>query len=188
MKKTINEDFKILERPGYSGRQISERIKQWNEKYGKNNWDMKWKWGEIWLDFEGACRIYEDAYYEDSFNKEKIWKEIFSKAYDVYDNAETNIDSGFDYNIQEAFSTHIQDIAVRNVGKRRGWKFKGDELIQIRGPESEGYQLSPGRVPFHMPKMIIRPDIIPPWADPNSTEAWYQNAKYLVLLKNDNLD
>jgi len=40
----------------------------------------------------------------------------------------------------------------------------------------------PGIVPFHIPEMIIRPDILPSWADPNSVEAFYQNNKHLILI------
>ena len=174
--------MQIIERPGYSGRRKTERTKEWNSKYGEGNWDYMWKWEELWLDFEGACRIYEDAYFQDSFNREDLWKHLFSIASEFYDNVETNVDSGYNYNIQEAYSTHIQDIAARNVGRRRGWKLEGNRLVQIRGPDSEGHQLMPGIVPFHEPERIIEPRIeIPKWAGHNSVESWYQNAKHLVL-------
>lgn len=175
--------MQLIERPGYSGRKKFERIKHWNEQYGEGNWTLIWKWGELLLNFQQACLIYEDAYYHDSFIREELWKQIFQKAYDVFDNAETNIQSGLDYTIQEAYSTHLQDISVRRVGIRRGWKFHGDRLIQIRSKDTEGYLLSPGIVPFHIPEMIERPDILPSWAEPNSVEAFYQNNKWLTLLE-----
>ena len=173
--------MELVERPGYFGKKKQERIDFYNSKYGENNWALAWKFGEILLNFGEACLVYEDAYYEDSFKREKLWKNLFSKASDFYDNAETNVNSGLDYTIQESFSTHLQDIAVRRVGVRRGWKCKGDRLIQIRGEESEGYLLMPGIVEFHELSLIIFPDISPKWAHENSVEAFYQNNKYVIV-------
>ena len=42
---------------------------------------------------------------------------------------------------------------------------KGDRLIQIRGPESEGHLLMPGLVKFHEIGMIERPNIDSKWED-----------------------
>jgi hypothetical protein len=171
----------LVERPGYIGKRKAEKYAAWDAKHGKDNWIFAWKWGELLLDFEKACKIYEDAYFMDSLRREAEWLELFENARDFFDNAETNVNSGLDYKVQEAASVHIQDIAVRNVGMRRGWKCKGDRLIQIRGPESEGYWLMPGLVRFHMPHLIERPDILPSWANPDSTEAFYQNNRWLAL-------
>lgn len=173
--------MQLIERPGFIGRKKEKKYKEWNEKFGREKWGFVWKWGELLIDFEQACLIYEDAYYKDSFEREDLWKHLFSKAKNFYDNAETNIKSGTDYLIQEAYSTHIQDISVRRIGIRRGWEMKGDKLIQIRGPESEGYKLMPGKVKFHEIEKIERPDILPFWAEPNSVEAFYQNNRWLYL-------
>src|SRR3990167_2717471 len=177
------EDFELIERPGYLGRKKRERHEEWDRKFGKNNWTFVWKFGERQLSFEEACLVYEDAYLRDSSDRkrEKIWKDLFANAWDVYDNSETNVNSGSDYTIQEAYSTHLQDIAIRRVGIRRGWKFKGEKLIQVRGSESEGYLLMPGIVRFHFPKMIKMPDgvnLAPSWAHPKSVESFYQNNRW----------
>jgi hypothetical protein len=173
--------MRLIERPGYIGRKKEEKHAQWNKKYGEGNWKFIWRWGEILIGFEQACRIYEDAYYHDSFKREPLWKDLFSKAKDFFDNAESNVNSGLDYKIQEAYSTHIQDIAIRNVAWRRGWKMKGNRLIKVRGPESKGHELMPGKVRFHLPELIERPNLLPSWAEPNSTEAFYQNNRWLVI-------
>ena len=173
--------MELIERPGFIGRKKQEKYKEWNEKYGEDNWGFIWKWGGLLIDFKQACLTYEDAYYKDSFERERLWKNLFFKAKDFYDNVETNVNSGTNYSIQEAYSTHLQDIAVRRVGLRRGWKMKGTRLIQIRGPESEGHELMPGKVKFHEPEKIERPDMLPWWAEPNSAEAFYQNNRWLFV-------
>jgi hypothetical protein len=175
--------LKRIERPGYMGKRRIEKYLEFDKKYGKGNWEIVWEWGEMILDFKGACKIYEDAYFFDSMNRVDLWKHIFSIASNVYDNNTTNINSGLDYKIQEAISIHIQDIAVRNVGLRRGWKFKGDQLIQIRGPKTEGYELMPGIVPFHNPELILAPNIAPKWAGERSVESFYQNNRWLVVKR-----
>ena len=173
--------MELIERPGYSGKRKKERHEEWDKRFGKGKWRFIWSWGDILIDFEQACLIYEDAYFQDSFKREKLWKSLFSIASDFYDNAETNVNSRLDYNIQEAISTHIQDIAVRRVGIRRGWKCSGSRLVQIRGKESEGFHLMPGVVEFHLPRMIEKPYIQPKWASPTSVESFYQNNKWLAI-------
>ena len=186
--KMDSENVELIERPGYLGRKKQERHEEWDKEFGKNNWTFVWKFGERQLSFEEACLVYEDAYLRDSSDRkrEKIWKDLFANARDVYDNSETNVNSSLDYTIQEAYSTHLQDIAIRRVGIRRGWKFKGEKLIQVRGPGSEGYLLMPGIVRFHSPKMIEMPDgvnLAPSWAHPKSVESFYQNNRWLARKK-----
>jgi len=171
----------LIKRPGYVGKRKSERYRGWDEEFGKGNWELIWIFGESLLDFNQACMIYTDAYYHDSFKREKLWRKIFRIGEDVYDNSTSNVSSGLDFNVQEATSTHIQDIAVRWVGLRRGWTFQGNHFVQIRGPESEGYELTPGVVEFHEPELIIPPDISPKWASPSSVEAFYQNNRFLAI-------
>jgi len=175
--------MKLIKRPRYIGKEKEEKYKEWNEQYGKGNWYFKWKFGEHLLDFWQACLIYEDAYFMDSLKREKLWKHLFSIAKNFYDNSQTNIDSGLNYNVQESSSTHLQDIAVRRVGIRRGWKMEGKIYVQIRGPESKGYELMPGKIDFHLPKLIEKPDISPIWANPKSVESFYQNNRWLTIIK-----
>src|SRR3989344_2286815 len=180
----LMENPKLIERPGYLGRKKLERHKEWDEKFGIGDWEFVWKFGNNFTDFLGACQIYEDAYFQDSFKREDLWRRIFENAHDVFDDAETNVNSELNYEIQEAYSTHLQDISVRRIGIRRGWKFKGNRLIQIRGQESEGYLLMPGNVPFHFPELIEQPNISPKWAQPESVEAFYQNNRWISLRTN----
>lgn len=176
-------EIELVEKPGFLGRRRTEKQEQWNKKYGKGKWELVWRVGDLVLDFKDACKIYEDAYFMDSYEREELWRNLFSQARDFFDNAETNVNSGTDYMIQEAYSHHLQDIAVRNVGIRRGMKMTGNELIQIRGPETKSYELMPGIVEFHEPKLIETPRIHPEWARPNSVEAFYQSNRWLAINK-----
>ncbi|MDD5746935.1 MAG: hypothetical protein PHO30_06725, partial [Candidatus Omnitrophica bacterium] len=50
-----------------------------------------------------------------------------------------------------------------------------------RGPQSEGYFLNPGYVPFHRPELIIQPQLAG-WWKPYSIEGFYQSAKAIILI------
>jgi NAD dependent epimerase/dehydratase family enzyme len=92
--------------------------------------------------------------------------------------------SGQDYTKQEAFSTHIQDIAVRNVLRRLGVQFTGKngKLLQIRSSDSEGFKYGPGNIPFAWPHLIQQPSLCPKWANQGSVEDLWQSNKMLQIL------
>jgi hypothetical protein len=173
--------WKTLERPGYFGKKRDEIFRQYSEKYGADGWRTMWQWnGEIvpWL---VACHIYEDGYYADSFKREDLWRELSHTAKDVYDYNPADVESGLDYTVQKGIATHLQDISIRRVVMRRGWKFEGDKLVQIRShSEYWGENLSPGRVEFHLPELIIAPHI-ESWWDNNSIEDFYQSNKIIQV-------
>tara|TARA_Y100000034_G_C6886703_1_gene407204 strand:+ start:1335 stop:1862 length:528 start_codon:yes stop_codon:yes gene_type:complete len=173
--------MKIIGRPGFLGEKKEEKHREYDETYGADNWEMGWWWNERLINFETACQIYEGGYYHDSFNREELWEKLISKARDVYDHKESNIQSGLDYSIQEGTSTHIQDISIRNVVLKRGWEFEGKELIQIRGHSTYwGNNLSPGKVPFHLPDKIYKPNI-EGWWKVDSVEDFYQSNRVLII-------
>lgn len=175
-------EWKTIDRPGFAGKKRDELRKQYDNTYGKENWRIAWQWGDEAVEKELAWQMYEDGYYKDSYNREYLWKELISKASDVYDHQESDAESGLDYLIQNGKSTHLQDISIRRVLLRRGWKFQGSELIQIRSHASYwGKMLSPGRVPFHEPQMIVVPHL-KSWWDENSIEDFYQSNKILQVL------
>jgi len=119
--------WKPILRPGSFGDKRDEIFKSYDATYGADNWGLGWIWnGEI-IPYDKVCKLYEGAYLADSFKRKDIWEELRSIAYDVYDDNKSNVGSGRDYTIQETDSTHIQDIAVRNVFFRRGWDFEGDK-------------------------------------------------------------
>ncbi len=173
--------WRIVARPGYSGKKKYERHANWDKKYGKDNWRTVWKWNGAIITRESAYQLYEDGYYHDSFNHEKTWQELLNVARDVYDLESKDTESGLDYLIQNGIATHLQDISIRRVLLRRGWNFHGEELVKIRGHEEYwGNLFSPGKIPFHLPDLIESAHI-EGWWDYNSIEDFYQSNKVLQV-------
>lgn len=176
-----------IARPGYLGKHRDEKLKEWDALFGKGNWRLVWIFGDTRLDFLGACRVYEDAYYEYLKKYPQILEALVVEASEVYDDEPSNVACGLDYSKQETTRTHVQDIAIRSCLARMGQQFRGTQLIRIRqekGNHPLSVALSPGRVPFHRPELIIRPSIIPAWAHANSVEDFYQSNRYLQAIDN----
>lgn len=168
-------------RPGYFGRRRDEKIEMLNVRFGPGNWRLVWKFNNQPYSFEAACRLfYEESYYRHLSNMDVDFICSFGEC---IDNARTNVASGLDYTKQEAFSTHIQDIAVRNVLVRLDRKFEGpaDRILVIRSADSEGFRFNPGNVPFFEPGMIIQPELAPSWAKAGSVEAFWQSNKFVQI-------
>lgn len=180
-----------VERPGYLGKHRDEKFKKWDTKYGKGNWRLGWVFGSARLDFLGACRVYEDAYYEFLLKRPDILIQLVEEASDVYDDEPSNIHCGLDYTKQETKRTHVQDIAIRSCLARMGTWFTGEELIHIRqekGNHPLSVTLSPGRVPFHQPGLIHKSSMAPKWANIGSVEDFYQSNRYLQVKANPVLE
>lgn len=175
---------KLIERPGYFGRAKDQKIADLNKKYGEGKWRLVWVGGgDTRYEFLAACRyFYERSYFE--FLKERPAEVDYICTFgECYDNAISNIDCGLDYAKQEAYSTHIQDIAIRNVLHLLGRKFEGSltNLLQIRSTDSNGYKYGPGNVPFARKEMIIAPSIKPSWAKDGSVEDFWQSNKHIEI-------
>ena len=177
-------------RLGYFGRRRDQIIQSFNDKYGEGNWELRWCTEACpdGLTFESACI----AYYEYSYI---VWFEGHSDEVDFVcsfgeciDNAATNVQSGCDYTKQEAFSTHIQDIAVRNVLKCLNRKFEGssDNILVIRSSDSNGHKYGPGNIPFYSRSgiQIEQPSLCPKWANRGSVEDFWQSNKWLFVREN----
>lgn len=176
-----DELWKTIERPGNLGKERDTRYAMWDERYGKGNWRIMWVWNGRIITREFAYQLYEDGYYTDSFKREELWKELVSVAGEVYDIEPEDVQSGLDYLVQKAATTHLQDITIRRVVWRRGWHFQGDELVQIRGRKSYwGLKLGPAKVPFHLPHLITEPHL-KGWWDYNSIEDFYQSNRVLQV-------
>lgn len=170
-------EWVTIERPHYLGKHRNEIFKEWDEEYGKGNWRLVWKVGEILVDFLGVCALYEDAYFEFLRSRSKILKQLILEASNVYDDEPSNVESGFDYTKQETRLTHIQDIAIRRSLIRLGLWFRGKELIRVRqekGTHPLSITLSPGRVPFHRKDLILQPEIEGWWYG-ETVESFYQS-------------
>lgn len=178
---------RLVEQPGYFGKSKNKKIAKYNSQFGRGNWTIVWStpWGV--MDFFPACRyLYERSYYEYLKDKPEDL-EFITSFREVIDNDVTNVDSGCDYLIQEAKSTHIQDIAVRNILNVFNLEFKGvkDELLVIRGHDSNGYKYGPGNVPFLDKKWILQNDLKPEWANEGSVEHFWQANKWIASLSKE---
>lgn len=179
-------DFKILSRPGYFGRKRDEKHAQFNAKWGTGNWTLIWHVPDHGKhEFKDACKnFYEESYFR--YFKDRPEDVDFACTYgECIDNAPTNVESGMDYTKQEAFSTHIQDIALRNVLHRLGRKFEGpkDKILVIRSKDTDGIRFGPGEVPFMNPEWIEQPSLCPKWATAGSVEDFWQSNKFLAIKK-----
>ncbi len=172
--------WQTIDRPSYFGKQRDEKFRAYDARYGKDKWRIAWTWLHQTIDFQTACMLYEDGYYQDSFTRTQVWDDLLHSASDVYDYSLEDMAAGIDYQIQNGQGTHLQDIAIRRVVLRRGWKFEGTEPVQVRGRNGWGKHLSPGHVPFHMPENIVVPHITG-WWDDSSIEDFYQSNKVLQI-------
>ena len=177
-------DWQTIKRPGYFGRKRDEIVSGYDREFGVNNWRLVWATGfdsgSQRATFFNACRMfYEESYYRYlSCRPEEL--AIICAYQNCVDNASSNVSAGLDYMHQEADSTHIQDIAIRNVLRRCDRWFEGfGKILTIRGPDSKGFRFNPGNIPFAWPHLIATPSLAPSWAKPGSVEDFWQSNKYL---------
>src|ERR1019366_3836253 len=187
--------WKFLKRPGMFGTRRDLIINSMNDVHGKDNWRLVWLacphpddyTASVPYDFLTACKfMYETSYYQYMRYLLNAHMQDLCSFGDCYDNAVTNVDSGNWYSVQEASSTHIQDIAIRNVLYSMNLKFEGPKhkLIQIRHSVNKHYLstlLSPGTVPYYEPKNIIQPSLRPKWAEKGSVEDFWQSNKWIQV-------
>jgi len=179
------EEWRDIGRPGPLGKRRDEKFQEWDNMYGQDNWRLMWKVGDRYVDFNGACELYEEAYYRFLNSNPEVVQQLIQDAANVYDDNPSNIESGFDYNKQETVRTHLQDIAIRCALKRLGVWFQGKKLIQIRHDRGEhelSMTLSPGKVPFHMPDIFDSSEL-EGWWDPGSVESLYQSFRVLQVKR-----
>ena len=176
--------WKLLYRPGFFGRRRDAIVLKLNTEYGKGNWSLVWVSENFPpMEFAMACKHhYEMSYLMWFMEHEEELDRVCSYG-ECIDNAPTNVQSGCDYTKQEAFSTHIQDIAVRNVLKMLDRKFEGpaDKILVIRSADSEGYRYGPGNIPYFDAGYIQQPSMAPQWAKPGSVEDFWQSNKYVAV-------
>jgi hypothetical protein len=174
-------------RPGFFGRRRDDKIRKLNEFYGQGNWRLIWTDGQRELEFAEACSaFYEEAYFC-HLSKQLDDLDFICSFGECIDNAPTNVSSGLDYTKQEAFSTHIQDIVIRNVIKRLGRSFTGsaDKILVIRTKDDNGHRFGPGNIPFYNSDLIMIPSLRPGWAGKGSVEDFWQSNKILQARKLD---
>ncbi len=184
------DNWKPLYRPGYFGRRRDEKIAKLNETYSEGNWELRWRLSPtLDLTFNDACIVCYESSYLHWFRQHPEELDVICAYSEVIDNAITNIESGTDYEHQEAFSTHIQDIAIRNVlalNNRKFTVYDGGKLanvLTIRSSDSNGYKYGPGNIPFFDSSKIEQPSLAPRWAKAGSTEDFWQSNKYVFVRR-----
>lgn len=182
--------WRNVERPGYFGKRRDTAHARFDAQHGAGNWRIAWVIAgyplgtpDLAFDFVHACRLlYEESYFQ--YLKDRPDDVDFICEFtECIDNSPTNVHSGLDYTAQEASSTHIQDIAVRNVLHKLGRSFTGErtELLVIRSADSNGYRFGPGNVPFYRKEIITQPSRCPTWANAGSVEDFWQSNKWLQV-------
>jgi len=176
----VDYEWKTIGRVGFFGKKRDKLHKEFDEQYGIGKWRLTWNVNGMLYPFEHAILLYEDAYYRYFLKDPSVIHRLTERAGNVYDNAESNINSGYDYSIQETDSNHYQDIAVRRCVLRWGLQFQGYKLVQIRHDSEDivGALLSPGYIEFHRPNLILEPHLKGWWED-NSVECFWQSNKTL---------
>ena len=178
-------------RPGYFGRERDKKIAEFNERFKEGNWRIVWRveyaaqsYG-VSTDFLAACINYYEKSYLEYLSKRKPDVDYICSFGECIDNSPTNVASGLDYTKQESYSTHIQDIAIRNVLRKLGRRFEGpaDKILVIRGEETEGFRFGPGNIPFYNPALITQPSLVPAWAKPGSVEDFWQSNKWVQVYR-----
>ncbi len=178
--KKIIDGWAILGRPGHAGRKKALRRTELENKFGKGNWKIVHLIDGKLLSQDEALDYLEEGYNQFFKKNTELLDWLILTAQDIYDTAPSNIDSKFDYSIQETETAHLNDIAIRRVIKRLGKEFQGSKLLQIHGEDSEGFVLTTGQVPFHKLDLIYSPQI-KGWWNKNSIEAFWQSNKVLVV-------
>jgi nicotinate-nucleotide adenylyltransferase len=178
--------WQIVGRPGFAGHRRDELARRRDARWGADRWRIAYLWEGRVIGRDAALALYEDAYVEHLRAHPAVLDWLCRAASDVYDTATSNVRSGVDYHAQEGGPTRLQDVAIRRALGRLGRRFQGEQLLQVRGRQSPGYVLNPGRVAFHLPGRIVQPGL-PGWWDRGSIEEFWQSNKVLVARADDPL-
>jgi hypothetical protein len=180
---TESVEWQTVGRPGYFGSRRDEKHHNFDKAFGIGKWRLVWTLAdEPPLTFVDACRSYYEESYVRWLQDRPDLVDHICRFHNCIDNSPTNVNSGLDYSIQEARSTHIQDIAVRNALVRLGRWFESPDpthILEIRSSSSNGFVYGPGNVPFFDPSLIVSPRLTPTWANRDSVECFWQSNKFL---------
>jgi hypothetical protein len=148
---------------------------------------MAWQvQGQLW-DFQAVIAQYEEAYRQFFLARPHVFDWLQRDAAEVYDYWPSEV-GVYCYRQQHNDHNHFHDIALRRSIRALGGQFRGNQLIQIRGPWSRApihplaWILSPGYVPFH------RPDLMPSvelkgWWQSGSIESFYLSTRVIQVIE-----
>lgn len=179
------DDWRVVGRPGRLGSGRSQRVQEWDHSFGTSGWRLAWLIRDRYHDNNASLSLYEDAYFHVLRENDEIRESLVRTARDVYVSDLSDVKSGLDYRAQNAPAHHLEDIAVRRSLVRMGRWFRGDDLVRLSGvdkdpaPSPVRLALSPHRLPFHRPDLIVQPELDGWWL-PGTVESFYQSNKYLL--------
>ncbi|WP_203741906.1 hypothetical protein [Actinoplanes cyaneus] len=179
------DGWRIMERPGRLGSGRPLRVAEWDDTYGPGSWRLAWLIAGQYHDGNASLSLYEDAYFHLLHGSAETREALVSTACDVFVHDPSDTAAGLDYRHQDAPGHHLEDIAIRRCLVRLGVWFRGDQLVRLGGVDKDpdpGWlrsQLSPHRLPFHRPDLLVRPELTGWWL-PGSVESFYQSNKFLL--------
>lgn len=173
----------ILHRPGYFGSRRLWFKEHYDELYGEGGWMECWEYSGDILPFEDAVYLYDLSYM--LFLREHRWiaELIAAEYWECYDNSPDNIRAGCNHD-PLAVPRHLQDVSVRKALRAMGLSFNQDKsnLLEIRGPKSNGYLLSPMIVTFVEPGRISPFGPAEDWVKKGSVEEFWQRNKVIIKV------
>ncbi len=174
----------IVDRPGRFGIKREKRVEFYDNMFGHEHWSECWQVGSRVLNFLQAVELYDQSYHQFLAENPDIVQSIIQYG-ECYGYNPENVKAGCQHD-QFACPRHIQDVSVRRALKLLGVWFLGpaDHLLEIRGEDSNGAVLMPGRVPFIYPELILpdgRGGPVPEYVMPGSCEDFWQSNKCIVL-------
>jgi hypothetical protein len=169
----IKQEWKTIEKPGWFGEDRDKRMAEYDNKFGAENWRIRHQLGPYALNFQQAVHIYELCYELDYLHPDRrfLWKDLVTRAQDVWTERLSDIESGTDYSIQKAPAAHYEDIAIRRILHKQGLSFQGKDHVRIRADSDDlvGKALSSIHIPFIYPQYIEPPT--------NDEITWYNRHK-----------
>lgn len=174
------QEWAVIINEGHCQGNRTTKMRQLTQRFGEGSWQSAHMVnGEI-IPERCALVLYEEAYYHYFRNHPDVLEWLVKTASEVYDLDTSDVNSALDYAHQQHASPHYQDIAIRRVVNRLGKEFRGKRLIRVRSTSEDAAHLSPGRVPFHAPTIILD---IPRggWWNPGSIEEFYQRNAVLLV-------
>jgi hypothetical protein len=193
--KIMEEQWTIIERPGYLGGKKEETEKRWNKMYGDGNWRISWvtATGEH-LSYEHIFDIYIKSYahYFDNHPDEVNYiTDRFSYGYDLdFQTKEEAFDKYALYQKPGKRNQFHQVAFNIAIEKKLQKPFQGETPLQVRDakpgtPQKErplGWKWNPGRIPCIYPHLIPKDvELENMWWLENSIEDFYQKSKVLEV-------
>lgn len=169
-------------RPGHLGPRRDPFTQHMNNLFGAKFWRIEHVINGHVFPKERALELFTEAYknfFRDNPDKARL---ITQNYRDVYDTAETNVESGLDFNIQEKpeLGDHLHDIAIRRALKSLGIEFSGENLLHVRGKDTEGHEFSPGIVKFSVPGISFY-SFSNGWWQSGTIEDFYQGTRHVFV-------